>query len=50
MRGRMEKDENTTRAASFRPRSPCSIAILPVRCKAESTRKGPENCMDRYSG
>jgi hypothetical protein len=40
MRGRQEKATYHTHATGFRPRSPCSIAILPVRCKEKQLRPG----------
>jgi len=40
-RGRKENDVNRL-IAGIRPRSPCSIAILPVRCKESPLRPGRE--------
>jgi hypothetical protein len=41
MRGRMEKDKNATRERRVLPRSVCSIAILPVRCKEKTNSASP---------
>ncbi len=34
--------KSTRKGKSIRPRSPCSIAILPVRCKEKQLRPGRE--------
>jgi hypothetical protein len=50
MRGRQEKDLNSTRVAGIRPRSVCSIAILPGRCKESLRRPAREGRGPTWTG